>query len=90
MSDETVQCWGDDTFGQLGYAAPEGFSARPSNVLRGAMTDLRSVKGLAAGGSTTRVLRWGDPEVWCWGRNDAGQAGQPAGKPVAVATPVVW
>jgi alpha-tubulin suppressor-like RCC1 family protein len=93
MSDETVQCWGDDTSGQLGFAAPAGFSAQPGNaqrVLGGVVADLARTKRIAAGGGTTCVLRWGEPNVWCWGRNDAGQAGQPPGPPVTRATAVAW
>ena len=93
MSDESVQCWGDDALGQLGFPSAAGYSAQPANaqrILSGSIGDLPRVKRIAAGGGTTCVIRWGDPQVWCWGQNDAGQAGQSPSASVPVATPVAW
>jgi alpha-tubulin suppressor-like RCC1 family protein len=93
LSDETVQCWGDNASAQLGAAQAGGYSAQPQNAQRllgGNVAALGRTKRIAAGGGTTCVLRWGDPQVWCWGKNDAGQAGQPAGAPVTRATAVAW
>lgn len=93
MSDETVQCWGDDSDRQLGRSAPAGYDATPATVERdvgGEVNDMPHVKSLEAGGGTTCAIRWGDPQVYCWGRNDAGQAGQAAGVTVPYASAVSW
>jgi alpha-tubulin suppressor-like RCC1 family protein len=93
LSDETVQCWGDNSSAQLGAEVTIGYSAEPRSaqrVLAGDVAALGRTKLIAAGGGTTCVVRWGDPEVWCWGKNDAGQAGQTPGAPVTRATAVAW
>ncbi len=91
---ETVQCWGDNSQGQLGVG-PSGppHSAAPVTVQRateGGSDDLPHVVRIAAGGSTTCVVRINDPLVSCWGANDSGQAGQPVSARVDYATPVAW
>jgi alpha-tubulin suppressor-like RCC1 family protein len=84
-----VHCWGDDSAGQLGIG-PTGptFQATPVLVEDASATHLKSVQHVAAGGNTTCSTRLGDRQVWCWGANDSGQAGQsPSMSIVAYATP---
>ncbi len=69
-----VECWGDNSHGQVGipsqgvpsvpYPTPVDLSA-----LNGA-----SIKSLGLGSDHTCVLT-GVGTVWCWGRNDLGQLG---------------
>jgi alpha-tubulin suppressor-like RCC1 family protein len=91
---ETVECWGDNSYGQLGLgSAGPAQSATPGRVQRptdGGGEDLPHVAQVAAGGGTTCVVRSNDPLVSCWGFNESGQAGQPAGSPVLYATAVQW
>lgn len=47
----------------------------------------RTVRELASGRYTTCVLT-SDGQVDCWGANDAGQLGEPAGEPRALSAPV--
>jgi alpha-tubulin suppressor-like RCC1 family protein len=98
MSDESTQCWGDDSRGQLGDGKATGFQAQPVTVERvqdGGVNTLPRGTHLAAGGATTCEIRWGDPQIWCWGANESGQAGQPGGPDagaavVPYATPMAW
>jgi alpha-tubulin suppressor-like RCC1 family protein len=76
----SVHCWGDDSAGQLGIpggATP--FVAKPGNVYVDASTRLEEVDHVAAGGNTTCATRIVDKQVWCWGANGSGQAGQAPG-----------
>ncbi|MGH7295635.1 MAG: RCC1 domain-containing protein, partial [Polyangiaceae bacterium] len=93
--DETVECWGDDSRGQLGVG-PSGpaRSATTVKVMRvadGGSDVLPHVQHIAAGGGTTCVVRINDPLVSCWGANESGQAGQPPARArVDYATPIPW
>lgn len=63
-----VQCWGDNSSGQLGDNDGGNDSATPSNVtLTGTITDI------SAGGLFTCVIV--DNNVKCWGENGSGQLG---------------
>jgi alpha-tubulin suppressor-like RCC1 family protein len=62
-----VQCWGDNSHGQLGDGSKTG-SSSPVDV-----KGLAGVASIAAGGDHTCALSGSD--IWCWGRNDHGQAG---------------
>ena len=91
---ETVECWGDNSQGQLGVG-PGGpsQSAATMKVQRatdGGSNDLPHVEYIAAGGNTTCVVRFTDSHVSCWGANESGQAGQQGTAPVVYATPVEW
>jgi alpha-tubulin suppressor-like RCC1 family protein len=99
MSDQSTQCWGDDSMGQLGIGATTGYEAKPVSVQRVVQEAGALPRGnhIAAGGDTTCEIRWGDPQVWCWGANGSGQAGQPpeegqdgGAAVVAYATPMAW
>jgi len=92
MSDGSVWCWGDDARGQLGQGAGgAALSATPrkvQKVLSGAQSALARVEHLAAGGGTNCAILWADTNVWCWGANDRGQAGQPPSAAVTEARPL--
>jgi alpha-tubulin suppressor-like RCC1 family protein len=74
-----VWCWGDGRRGQLGLGADDAGAPRVREALGpGApVAGLRRARALAAGGDTTCALDDAGA-VWCWGRNDHGQAGDPA------------
>lgn len=73
MQDATLLCWGANADCQLGLpTATLQRSPRPVTV------PVRDVQSLAAGGQhACAVLRSGN--AVCWGRNDFGQVGAPAG-----------
>ncbi|CAN5482903.1 hypothetical protein BH09MYX1_BH09MYX1_36310 [soil metagenome] len=69
-----VQCWGDDTFGQLGDGAQ---SATPAPVFvkgPGGTGKLSNVKKVAVAYGYACALT-NDKNVFCWGHNDHGQLG---------------
>jgi alpha-tubulin suppressor-like RCC1 family protein len=68
-SDGTVWSWGDNRFGDLGYATT-GNTATTANRVVGAP----ATKQVAAGGHFTVALRT-NGEVWSWGLNEQGQLG---------------
>jgi alpha-tubulin suppressor-like RCC1 family protein len=65
-----VQCWGDNSFGQLGTGASSSAPA-PTPRLVVAIDDAVEV----AAGSTHTCARRRSGEVWCWGSNAFGQVG---------------
>jgi alpha-tubulin suppressor-like RCC1 family protein len=70
----TVQCWGDNAYGQLGNGNT-GDSPVPVDAL-----SLTQAKFLSAGeGDTCAVVSSG--AVYCWGHNDYGQLGDGNGGP---------
>jgi alpha-tubulin suppressor-like RCC1 family protein len=73
----SVRCWGDDSYGQLGVGGNVQGFAVPVQVQRTSTAALKDALHVAAGGNTTCVTRALDSQVWCWGANDWGQAGQP-------------
>lgn len=78
-----VQCWGDNTYGQLGNGPP---SATPATTPV-AVTGLTGVADVAAG-FTFSCGRLTNRTVRCWGRNGFGELGNGTGTdsttPVAV------
>src|SRR5262245_20559043 len=67
--DETVWCWGDNRFGQLGNG---GTAASSTPVAVSGLTNVTDV-GLSGGDHSCAVR--GDGTVWCWGDNRFGQLG---------------
>jgi alpha-tubulin suppressor-like RCC1 family protein len=65
----SVQCWGDNTLGQLGNGSAVSSSTTPVTA-----TGLASATQLAAG-STHTCARLSSGAVRCWGGNIAGQLG---------------
>ncbi len=85
------QCWGSNTFRQLG----DGTTTDRSSAIAMPLTQIAQIvpSGYSVGGNTgsaTCVLRT-DGTVWCWGSNDFGQLGNgttsttPTGTPGQVA-----
>lgn len=70
LIDNSVQCWGDNSSGQLGDNDGGNDSATPSNVNLGGATE---VTDIASGGLFSCVIVDGD--VKCWGENGSGQLG---------------
>ncbi len=72
MKDHTVQCWGDNMFGELGTGAMGSPSPVPVPV-----PGLTDVVQVSSGGFGVCALR-GDSTVWCWGGNGYGELGNGA------------
>ncbi len=72
LSNNTVKCWGSNTYGQLGYDNTTALSSPSASVVNiGAGTP----KKLYAAGFVT-CLTFSDDRIKCWGRNAQGQLGQ--------------
>lgn len=76
VGDGSVRCWGENRFGQLGYARTDDIgddespaSAGPVNLGPG-----RTARALVAGSNFTCALL-DDSSVRCWGANSSGQLG---------------
>lgn len=71
---DTVRCWGDNSFGQLGQSKQtKPISTWAIHPLNGMGQPLSSVVRLATGASHTCVIV--ASQVRCWGKNDKGQLG---------------
>lgn len=92
LKDETVRCWGRDAwdedtgFGALGRgvraSALEG--ATPATV-----AGLTGVTQLSVGPNFGSCARTSNGRVYCWGKNDVGQLGQPPSTSgISEATPI--
>jgi alpha-tubulin suppressor-like RCC1 family protein len=88
-----VQCWGDNTFGQLGTSepcpvprAPPGTCPTPRLVAISNNFFLTEVQQIAAGGHHTCALMR-DSTVQCWGSNSKGQLGNSFGVPLGSFSP---
>jgi alpha-tubulin suppressor-like RCC1 family protein len=69
MTSGSVQCWGDNKYGQLGDGSTALSSKTPVNV-----TGITNAVQIAAGNVNSCALL-ADTTVKCWGRNNAGQLG---------------
>ena len=71
--DDTIWCWGDNTYSQLGSSAfTDEFSWTPMKTT--ALPGSRIAKRIVAGANHTCVLAT-DGTVWCWGYNGYGSVG---------------
>ncbi len=70
LANQSVQCWGDNSSGQLGDSDGGNDSATPSSVNLGGPT---AITDLASGGLFSCVIV--DGNVKCWGENGSGQLG---------------
>ncbi len=68
LSDQTVWCWGENAFGQLGDGTTIDREF-PTQV-----SGLHDVREVSAGHGHTCAVKHGGA-VWCWGRNEHGQLG---------------
>ena len=90
--DSSVQCWGDDTFGELGNGAFGGSQANPFTIQAGAPLANYPATLIAAGNGFTCAAGFPNQDVSCWGDNafdELGTAGANQNLPVeASATPI--
>ncbi len=70
LRDGRIQCWGDNTFGQLATGAAAGFETAPTAPM--SLTE-PAVSLLAGWMHTCALLKGGT--VQCWGGNSVGQLG---------------
>jgi alpha-tubulin suppressor-like RCC1 family protein len=69
-ADQSVKCWGDDEYGQLGYGQMEDYRFTPMDL---AGLERSVVRISADGGQTCALTIYGG--VSCWGNNRYGQLG---------------
>lgn len=70
---DRVQCWGNDTNGQLGDGAVGNPTPRPyAAEIAGSLTNVAAV---TTGDAHSCALK-AEGSVWCWGKNDVGQLGR--------------
>jgi alpha-tubulin suppressor-like RCC1 family protein len=78
FDDDTMSCWGDDAFGQLGFPALDScttvLGANPCATAPHPVVALDQVADFTLGDSHT-CARLTDGTVRCWGANFAGQLG---------------
>ena len=77
MADSTVNCWGDNTNGELGNLpalASSQLAVSVCNVLD-CSTNLTGVKAIAAGPSHNCVIFMGADTLLCWGLSTNGRVG---------------
>ena len=78
-NDNTMWCWGDNTFGQLGNGAGMmAVSDSPVPIRVTALGGARTPSQIVAGSTHSCVLAT-DGTVWCWGGNGLGQLGSASG-----------
>ncbi len=75
LPDLTVRCWGQNTRGQLGSDRVNDVEVREPRQNPG----LDCVRAVSRGFLNTCALRT-DGTVWCWGSNQYGESGAPAGE----------
>ncbi len=79
LADGTVQCWGENDFGQLGNGTSDPVPGSPTTVNPTPVTvsGMTTAVAISAGGwHTCALLR--DGRVQCWGQNTYGQLGDGA------------
>ena len=86
LGDGTVQCWGENDFGQLGNGTSDPVPGSPTTVnpTPVAVSGITSAVAISAGGwHTCALLR--DGTIQCWGQNTYGQLGD--GSPITRPAP---
>jgi alpha-tubulin suppressor-like RCC1 family protein len=78
LSGGAVECWGENTYGQLGNGTTTGpdtsTGGEPCNPTPAAVANLPTATAVVAGNGHTCALLAGGA-VWCWGENASGQLG---------------
>lgn len=69
LADQSVRCWGDGKYGQLGRGSLISSDATVP------VSGLASITGISTGNKHSCALR-SNGEVYCWGAGDVGQLGQ--------------
>jgi alpha-tubulin suppressor-like RCC1 family protein len=78
LDNNTLKCWGDNAFGQLGQGNTMNLgdnAGEMGDALPTVSTNFGAIKSLAAGSFHICALGGGGIQMKCWGRNDAGQLG---------------
>lgn len=88
LSDGSVRCWGDNSYGQLGTEAIENFTSVPQAVVDETGQPLHGAVEIALGSNQTCV-RMEDATMRCWGRGDHGRLGDGSAESRAYAAPVM-
>ncbi len=78
LDNDTIKCWGANTYGQLGRGNTSSYGLSPEQM-GDALSPInigtaRTVKQMAVGESHVCVIR-SDDSVVCWGKNGGGQLG---------------
>ncbi len=88
---DTLWCWGDNTFGQLGVATAASAEPSPQLIEVGGVAP--AWKQVAAAERHTCAIQ-SDGTLWCWGDNSYGQLGQgdtvPSSQPLQVGLDSDW
>lgn len=90
FSDGHVDCWGDNTFGELGVPTAQNGTCTDGTNTWGCQPPVRvpgitNATAIAAGMGFTCALD-AQGKVWCWGRNDVGQLAHTVGQGDAQCT----
>ncbi|MBF0207223.1 MAG: hypothetical protein HQK53_10080 [Oligoflexia bacterium] len=83
--DKNVWCWGNNYSSAIGNGETNNNILTPAPVWNAELSDVDAV---SCGGNHTCALKSADKSVWCWGRNDWGQAGIGVLDPATISTPV--
>jgi alpha-tubulin suppressor-like RCC1 family protein len=81
-----LYCWGDNFFGQLGFATPSRLLSTPTRV-NGPTGAPLTVRSVSSGAAHTCALSTAN-QVLCWGDNSQGQLGTPG--PVNLGSFHTW
>jgi alpha-tubulin suppressor-like RCC1 family protein len=89
LADRSVSCWGENTYGELGFAPVDGGMMCGTDWCSPTPTPIgiSQVSSLSAGGEFACVRRT-DGSVWCWGDDTQGELGFATSDAGADASPV--